>query len=43
MKEIAKELAKVWGFITLIGALFFVLLIGYLFVAPCFRGKVAVE
>lgn len=39
MKEIAKVLAKIWGFITIIGVLFLVLLNVYVFVVPCFRGK----
>lgn len=39
MKEIAKVLAKTWGFITLIGVLFFVLLNVYIFFTPCLRGK----
>lgn len=39
MKEVAKVLAKIWGFITLIGAVFFVLLNVYVFVVPYFREK----
>lgn len=39
MKEVAKVLAKIWGFITLIGAGFFVLLNVYVFFVPYFWEK----
>lgn len=39
MKKIAKVLAKIGRFITLIGVVFFVLLNVYVFVVPYFREK----
>ena len=40
MKEIVQVLAKIWGFIILIGALLFMLLNVYVFVVPCFQENV---